>query len=255
MPLDESLLQSYGGLVLPAVEDTANGALTSLDPGRDMLLALFEAAINSELGAAWTAVTNALPAGHRLRGTAPVQDTLPAVPLEQALTQRKSGWPLLCLHRDGRGEFAEYVMERDKLVQPWKLHWIVGPLDIIDQRKILDVGQAIAKVLRLVIRKRGHKAYQSGALQFFGDTGAFSSVELTGYSGPDQAVFGGDKSSTVFWAAEADIVTNELSDFVEGSEESELEALDLTLGVGGGEGILPQLVLASSDAEPDAGPS
>ncbi len=250
MPLDTSLLQTFGATAFPAVEDSDNGALTSLDPGRDMLLALFAAAINSELGAAWTAVTDTLPAGHRLRGTSPVEDTSPAIPTEQNLTQRKAGWPLLVIHRDGRGEFTDYTLELDKLTQPWKLHWIVGPLDIIDQRKILDVGQAIAKILRLVVRKRGHKAYQSGALQFFGDTGAFSSVELTGYVGPDQAGFAGDKSTTFFWAVEADFVTQELSGYVEGSDGADLEAMDLILGVGGGEGTLPDAVLASSDAEP-----
>lgn len=235
---------------MPAVEDSTNGTLTSLDPARDTLLELFAAAINSELGAAWTAVTDTLPAGHKLSGTSPVQDTVPSAPSEQLLTQRKHGWPVLMLHRDGRGEFSDHGLELDKLTQPWKLYWIVGPLDIIDQRKILDIGQAIAKVLRLVIRKRGHRAYQNGALQFFDDTTPLSSVELNSYMGPAHAGFAGESSTVQFWALEVTLTTTEISADLEGSSGSDIEAIDLTLGVGGEEEIMPALVLGQSDAEP-----
>ncbi len=251
MPLSESLLQSFGKLQLPATQDTATNTLASLDPGRDQLLALFQAAINSELGAAWTAVV----AGTKLQGKLLCNDLLPSKPTEQALQQRKSDFPLLCLHRDGRGVAEDFTLERDKLTQPWKLHWILGPVDMIEQRKILDVGQAIFKVCRLVARQRKHRAYQNGALQFFGDTSAFASLDVTGYEGPDQAGFAGGEGKTYYWAVEIDITTTELSDYVEGSEESSLEGADLRLHLGSDEGILPDAVLWSSDAEPGDEPN
>lgn len=251
MPLDESLLQRFGGLQLPAEANETDSTLTSLDPARDTLLALFAAAINSELGAAWTAVVRDLPVDHRLSGTSPVQSTLPFIPTEQHLLQVKKGFPILCLAREGRGEFADHGLELDKLTQPWKLHWIIGPLDVIDQRKILDIGQAIAKVLRLVIRKRGHKAYQSGALQFFDDTTPLSSVELTGFVGPAHAGYAGDASTVIFWAVEADLVTTEISADLEDSGGCDIDALDLMLGVGDETEIVPAMVIAQSDAEPE----
>lgn len=250
MPLSESLLQSFGALELPAVENAADGTLASLDPGRDQLLALFKAAINSELGAAWAAVVDGTRFGEAATPL-PVMDTLPARPTEQTLTQRRSDWPLLCLHRDGRGTFEDHTIGNRRLTQPWKLHWIVGPIDLIDQRKVLDAGQAIAKVIDLVIQQRGHLAYEGGALQFFTNTSSFAGVDLKGYQGPDQAGFAGDRSTTFFWAVELDLETVEVSNYREGSFGL-VDALDVTAGVGGGEGVQPALVIGSSDAEPSA---
>jgi hypothetical protein len=249
MPLSESMLQTMGGLTLPAVEDSDNDTLASLDPARDQLLAFFAAAINSELGAAWTAVTDTLGASHRLYGTSPVQDTLPDEPTEQFLTQRKTGFPLLALHRVGTGQYQRLTLELTRLVQPWKLYYILGPLDIIDVRKLKDVCVAVGKIVALATHTRKHKAYDDEALQFFD---LFTSVRVVSHEGPGQAAYAGDSSTTIFWAIEINLETVERSGYVEGSEGSDAEALDVIAGVGGDEGIQPELVLGSSDAEPSA---
>jgi hypothetical protein len=229
MPLSESMLETMGGLSLPAVEDSDNSTLASLDPGRDILLALFAAAINSELGAAWTAVTNTLGVGHRLYGTSPVQDTLPDEPTEQVLTQRKTGFPLLALHRTGSGTFEDMTMEITRLTQPWKLHYVLGPLDIIDSRKLKDVCIAAGKVVALTLRERKHLAYEDGDLQF---EDVFSSIRVVSQEGPTQAGFGGSEDSTMYWAIALNLETTEISDDVEGSTGL-LDAADFIFGVGG----------------------
>jgi hypothetical protein len=249
MPLDESLLQEFGALRLPAVENASELTLTSLDPGRDILLALFAAAINSELGAAWTAVVDSLGASHRLNGTNPVQSTLPAEPTAAILQQVKKGFPILALHRSGTRTFSDYTLERDLKTQPWTLHYILGPLDVIDHRKVADIGVAVDATLALVIRQRRHRAYQDGALQFFDDTCAFASIALNSSEGPAAGQYG-DKDSPLYLAMEMALTTTELSGYVAGSEESALEAVDLHLHLGSDEGILPDAVLWSSDAEP-----
>ncbi len=250
MPLDESSLETLGGLTLPAVEDSENATLASLDPGRDILLALFAAAINSELGAAWTAVTNTLGAGHKMQGTSPVQSTLPDEPTEQYLTQVKKVFPLLALHRMGAGTYTQLTLETIRLVQPWKLYYILGPLDVIDSRKLKDACVAVAKIVAIVIRDRKHLAYEDGDLQFFD---LFSSIRAVSHEGPGQAAYAGDSSTVIFWAIEINLETIEKSDYVDGSE-ADFEALDVTAGVGGSDGVQPELVLGSTDSQPSVDP-
>jgi hypothetical protein len=248
VPLSESMLQSFGGLTLPAVEDADTDTLASLDPGRDLLLAFLAAAINSEIGAAWSAITGMSSVGHRLDGTSPVQSTLPDEPTEQALTQVKKGFPLLALHRSGTGTYEDLTMEITRLTQPWKLHYILGPLDIIDSRKLKDVCVAVAKVVALAIRERRHLAYESGDLQF---ENIFSSIRVVSQEGPTQAGFGGNEESTVYWAVALNLETTERSDDIEGSTAL-VEAADFIFGVGGEEEILPALVMGQSDEDPNA---
>jgi hypothetical protein len=253
VPLSESMLQSFGGLTLPAVEDADTDTLASLDPARDLLLAFFAAVINSEFGAAWSAIVNMSQVGHRLDATSPVQSTMPAEPTAERLQQVKKGFPLLALNRNGSGQFEDFSLEQDKLTQSWTLHYIIGPLDIIDHRKVSDICQAIAKTLRLAVRQRRHRSYQDGALQFFGDTCSLASVDLVGFEGPGAGQYGGD--SPLYLVTEYEIKTTELSGYVDGSEESNLEAADLRLHLGSDEGILPDAVLWSSDAQPGDEPN
>ena len=254
MTVADSMLQTFGGLTLPAVADSDKLALTSLDPARDLLLAFFAAVINSEFGEAWTDVTDELGAGHRLASTTPVQSTLPAEPTATRLQQVKKGFPLLALNRNGSGTFEDFTLEQDKLVQSWTLHYIIGPVDVIDHRKVADISQAIAKTLRMAVRARKHRAYEDGALQFFGDTCSLASVDLVGFEGPGAGQYG-DRDSPVFLVTEYEIRTTELSGYVENSEESSLEAQDLILHLGSDEGILPNAVLWSSDAQPGDEPN
>jgi hypothetical protein len=251
MPVQtESLYQSFGGTTFPTTAADVTDTLVSLDPGRDLLLELFASAINSELGEVWTAVTGTMGTSHPFAGTTPVQGKLPEEPTRQNLTSLKKGFPLLALHRDPEEEtkYEPYTLEVDKLTQQWKLHYILGPLDVIDQRKLKDIGQAVAKIVKLVIKKRGHPSYQSGALQFFGDTGSFSRVDLLSSKGPTQAGFGEGSDTTIYWSMLMKLETEELSSFVEGSL-AEVEAADISVGIGGGEGILPDAISAQTDAQ------
>ena len=247
MPLAESMLQVFGGLQLPPTGDEETGG-ASLDPARDMLLEFFQAVINSELGTAWTTATAGLPADHLVgKSTTPVAWCYPDEPTQQLLTQTKCAFPILALHRSGSGTFGDHGFERDKLTQTWRLHYILGPLDVIDRRKLKDFCVAAAKCIRLAIRQRRHKSYQNGALQFFGDTSALAGVELQSVeTGP--AVFTGGDGASPYWAAEMVLETVELSGWVEGSEESDLEGMDVVVGVGDEHEIAPALILGSTDA-------
>ena len=242
MTAADSLYTTFGGLTLPAEADEDTGTLASLDPARDQLLEFFKTVINSEFTEAWADVTDN-PLGTSLT---PVADTLPAEPTQQVMTERKCGFPLLALHRDGTGVFEDYTLERDKLTQPWKLHYILGPLDVLGQRKLGDLCQAVAKTIRKVIRQRRHMSYQDGALQFFGNTSALAGIELNSYECGNAAFAASGEGTTIYYAAEMTLTTLELSDYVEGSEESDLTGLDLVVGVGDEEEILPDTILAST---------
>jgi len=253
MPLEtESMFERIGGLELPARASLiANQSLAPLDPGRDLLLALFEAAINSELADAWRAATSGNSFYDNLL---PVQDTLPCEPTEKLLTQRKTGFPLLAIHRSGSGRYEPHTLELTRLIQPWTLHYILGPLDAIDQRKLLDVCVAIAKIVALVIRRRGHASFEAGALQFFSVDAAdpfrapaFTSLRIVSHEGPGQAAFGGEASAVTYWAIEMALETTELSGH-DSDAEGLLDGADFTVGVGGDD-ILPAMVLASTDDE------
>lgn len=253
----ESLYQRLGSLELPVHgDDIGTSGFAALDPMRDLLLELFASAINSELGEAWTKILTAIGGVRENLGATPVTDKLPDEPTEQALRQRKSGFPLLAVHRSGTGAYEEMTLEITRLRQPWSLHYILGPLDVIDARQLKDVCVAVAKIVALVIQKRGHRSFQGGALQFFGggspdSPSLFTSIKLVSHEGPGQAVFGGDSSTTIYWAIEMRLETTEISSDVDGADSCELDGIDLTVGVGGGEGLLPAMVIAKSDQDPN----
>jgi hypothetical protein len=258
MPLEnESLYQKLGGLDLPVMAgDVGVSGLAALDPGRDLLLALFASAINSELGDAWTVALGNVGGARANLGASPVTDTLPDEPTEAVLQQRKCRFPLLALHRSGTGNYDQVTLELGRLTQPWTLHYILGPLDVIDARQLKDVCVAVAKIVALVIRKRGHKSYQNGALQFFGanspdDASPFTSLRIVSHEGPGQAAFGGDTSSTIYWAIEIRLESTEVTSDAEGADSCDLEGMSLTVGLGGGEGVLPSAIVAKTDSDPN----
>ena len=138
-------------------------------------------------------------------------------------------FPLLAVHRSGVAQYAMHTLELGRLTQPWSLHYILGPLDIIEGRQLKDICVAVAKIVGRVIKRRGHAAYQGGRLQFFGDVAGepapFSSVRLVSHEGPGQAVFGGNESAVLFWAIEMRLETTELTrddPDAEGGEDSEV---------------------------------
>lgn len=244
--ITDSMLRTWGGLELPAeAGDLSENALTSLDPGRDVLLALFASAINSELGEAWTAAVATLPSTHPLYGTQPVEDTLPFEPSAHVMTERKAGFPLLSLSREGTATVEEYTLEKDKLTQQWTLCYVLSPLDVLDKRKLGDMMSAVPKVVALAIKQRGHASYSS-SLQFFDH---FASIRMTG-SQVGNVQFA--ENSPIFWhICEMTLETVEITGYRDGAFGI-AEAVDYTIGVGGDEGVQPSLVLGSSDQDPES---
>jgi hypothetical protein len=172
-----SINESLGGTVFPADIGTDKQA-TSLDPAREVITGLIRQAIISELGTAWTQVTNTI--GGRWAGTSPVQDTLEIQPTAQAITERKSSLPLLCVYRMGSPTFETHSTQKELMTQEWGVVWILGQADIAERRKLSDFLQAGAKLIRLVTEKRWHPDYDGGVLQFFSNNGAIGKILLTG---------------------------------------------------------------------------
>lgn len=252
MPLEtESLFQSLGDLELPfRTADVGVAWLAALDPSRDLLLELFASAINSELSEAWAAVK---ASSSKTLAATPVADRLPDEPTEKLMTSRKAAFPLLALHRTGVATYDPITLEITRLTQPWGLHYILGPLDAIDARQLKDICVAVAKIVVLVIRQRGHRSYQGGALQFFGEHSPdqhspLTSVRLVSHEGPGQAVFGGESSTITYWAIEMRLETTEISGY-DPEVEAELDAANITVGVGGTEGTLPAAIVAATDQD------
>ena len=248
------MFERLGGLELPVRgSDIGTTWLAALDPQRDRLLDLFASAINSELGEAWTKAKQGFRKG---LGDRPVATKLPDEPTESLLTQLKTPFPLLAIHRSGTGTYEEFTLEITRLKQPWSLHYILGPLDAIDQRQLKDICIAVAKIVALVIRRRGHQSFEGGTLQFFGDgspeaPAPFSSIKIVSHEGPGQAVFGGAASGTIYWAIEMRLETSERSSYVDDAHGCELDGADITIGVGGSEGVLPAMIIAKTDQDPN----
>lgn len=256
--MTDSLYEGFGGLSLPVDSSGSPTTLTSLDAARSTLAALFKAALNAELATIWALAAATGP----LAGTSPVQEAFELPPTSERMKQRKAAFPMLCVYRDGTGVFEQHTLngQVERLTQPWTVDYILGPLGVGDERKLLDVFTAAEKTIRLVIRKRGHAAYQSGALQFFpnadanGDVPLFpassllGSVELKSCDGPPhyQARFAGD-AQTIYHAISMHLETVEYTYDVDGADPM-VEAADFNVGVGDGTGTIADFIVASTDA-------
>lgn len=237
-----SLYQSIGGLVLPVEADDVTDTFAPLDPGRDILLDLFATALNSELQAPFTVVA----AGTPLSGRSVVQTKWPWRPRSAVSKCTAADYPLLCVYRDGEARWEAYRIDHDRLTQRWAVDYILGPLDVADERKLCDILTAVPKVLALVLRKRGHPDYRSGELQFFEGRGGFASIAMIEHSiGQAQFAGGGIDDSPLYWAVSTTLETTEVDG--ENSElYPELAGASLTLGVGGENDSLPGVVSADT---------
>ncbi len=243
--MSDSVFQSFGGLSMPVPIDGVT-SLTSLDPARDRLLELFESAINSEFGTVWSQVLADMPSGFALAGTSPVQDTLPMEPHLEVVQERKCSFPLLCLHRTGNYTVEPFLMDEDKLTQEWHLHYILGPLDIGGQRRILDIGQAIGKLVAAVIRDFGHQSYESGANQI--EAAGLMSLRISGGVPIGRAAFNDNGKSVAYWATRVTLESTEVSAPLT-DQLSDFDGMDISLDVGGANepDISPDFVSASTD--------
>lgn len=239
-----SIYRRDGAVSFPATPGTVTTTLEPLDPGRDILLGLFKQAIESELGTAW----NTARSGTVLASVAVVADTWPGQPTREVMLTRKASFPLLCVYRTGTATIEELTMDIERTVQPWSVDYILGPLPVEDQRRLLDVLGAIARVVKLVIRRRGHPDFDGGALQFFEGTGQFASVALKSFE-IGSAPFGGE-DQPLYHAISLTLETVETDGSVEGVDTA-LEGASFTFGLTGNEGTLPASVIVDTDTPVD----
>lgn len=242
------LADSFGGLKLPiSTAAPGNEGLAGQDPARKVLLDLFAAAINYELGPIWTKVVAEFGTDHVLSGTQPVQYKLELAPNPNVLEQVKVAWPLLTLHREGAGEYDDFTLSIRRLTQQWQLNYILGPTSIEDIRRVGDATVMAAKVIDAVIRNRGHNAYDNGAAQFGAGKGSLSKVLLKSQEGPGQAALIGDEKNVLYYAITLNLETTELLE-----EDPEaygpLDGASFAFGVGGGEGTINGLLYADTDS-------
>jgi hypothetical protein len=242
----DTLYQRMGGTQFPLDVSQYTDSFAALDSTRDRLLELFAAAANAEFGDAWASVTGALPSGHVLKGTQPVQDKLPMEPNAQLMGQRKTAFPLLALHRTGSPTYEEHLIDQGQKRQQWLLHWVLGPLDIEAVRKLSDLCPAFGDLVWMVIRQRGHAAFESGALQFFPGTGSLSSVRLVNQVGFGETPYGGDETSKLYWSTVFTLETLEVA-YDDQEAFGNLDAVDIRLNGGDGTQVVPALILAASD--------
>ena len=246
------IVQRIGDLSFPVDATEVTDTLCPLDPARARLTALFKAAINAEFGDVWTTVTDTLSASHPLYGTSPVQDTLELDPSHKTMTERKCAFPLLCVYRTGEGAQEQHTLFIEKFTDKWGVDYFLGPLDVGDVRKLQDICNGIVKLISSVVRRRGHPAYESGALQFFPDLGGLAEVTVKSHVGPGQAKFAGDESGTVYYALSIILETVELLKD-EDAEAGDFIATDYSVAVGSSEELVPDLIEAATDTPYQAG--
>lgn len=245
------LFRTHGAVGFPVIEgDVDDGQLYSaLDPARDRMLALFKVAINYELAHSTTAVVSTSPWGVAVAGTAlddgrlPVADTFYEPP-GRTTVQADLKYPLLALWREG-GEHVEHTLAIEGMQSRWQLHYILGPLKVEDERRLAAAIVGALRVVQLTIAMQGHPAYQDGDPQFFAGVGGLASVKLSSHTvGP--ASYGEQDSGMVFQSAQMLIETLELDGWADGYA-ADFEGVTFKLGVGGSDGVRPEVVIARTE--------
>jgi hypothetical protein len=234
-----AIYERTGDFALPIPDSLATGNLSALDPVRGRLLGLFRAALTAELATVWGQVS-----GTSLDGKAVVQSTLELEPTHQVVQAANLEYPLLALHRSGPGVVESQTLEIDKVTQTWTLHYILGPLDVASQRKLCDILIVVPRIIQAVIRRRGHEAYESGALQFFPDTGGLQSIRIVNFESGSARFAGND---VPIFAVTVNLEIAETVTDVPGAE-GDFDSVSMDVGIGGGEGVIHGLLFADTDA-------
>jgi hypothetical protein len=240
-----TLFQRFGGFEFPAEAQDVTDTLAPLDPGRDILLGLFAQALTSELSAAWAVVS----AGTVLAGTSVVQSQLPLAPSPELITTVAKPFPLLAVSRTGTATFEEHTLDIERMTQQWDVAYVLGPLPPEDQRRLVDVLQAAAKVIALTVKRRGHPDYDNGALQFFAGKGHFGAARVAQYE-VGQAKFAGGDDAPHYHVLSLQLETVEYESWLEGAA-APMEGMSMSIGVGNDGGFLPDVVRIDSDTIPD----
>lgn len=250
--MTDSVWQRFGGTKLPVLAtDIDATALTfeALDPARDSLADLFAAAIRAELGtgsdSAWATVCASLPSGCSLRNsTNPIGSVIKLEPSARVMKELRAAPPALAVHRTGEVEYHDVSTEKTFRVQKWNVHWIAGPLTVGELHKLHDAVLAVSATVQRTIMRRGHPAYQSGAVQFGTDTSYLASVKMLSHEA-GQAQFAEGEEAPLYLACRCVLETSERT--VDLDEGGELLGLSLTAHVGDAVEVLPGLVIGLSE--------
>jgi hypothetical protein len=245
------------GLATFPTDSTAESTLTSLDPARDIFLAVLKAAINYELGGRWQAAAS----DTQLVDTEPVQSSHPQEPDRDYMREVKVSFPALFLHREGDSEIVPFSLSRQKVTQKWQVHWILGPLGAANRRKLTDAFPFVAKLIAEVVEQGGHPAYAvegSGqrALRVLteDDYCGFASARFVS-SQSGAAGFADEAQSPPYWSLTAEIETTEITGFADSTYGTYPLNVEWNLGTGNADaeddGIIEDLFRAESDEEPD----
>jgi hypothetical protein len=231
-----SLYRTVGGTAFP-LSDTDETTAASLEPGRDILLALLAAALNDELAARWTDAA----ASSSLAGTTPVADTLADEPDPHILQTTEQSFPLLAVYWTGEGSWEELDLSQGQLTRTFAVDYILGPLTAGDRRKMLDFLAAALKVMLLVIDRGGHRAYATtpghatqpklvlgpgaGTANWSKCTVAPNSIRRGPAKFSDQ--------ETLYWAVSLDVLATEIESPTDGDPRSnDYEGVNASLGTG-----------------------
>ncbi len=248
--MTDSLLVQVGASSMPSkAADVSATELTlaSLDPARDVLLACLAAAINFELGPAWTTVTNAIGS---LIGSQPVVDTWPGSPTPEVVLQRKTAFPCLFLCRDGLATYDDFTLSRRRRTQHWGLHYIMAPVSIGERRKIDDALTYVGDVVMATIERGGHPAYTGGprALASVG----FSTLKITSTQMGQAKFAEGEAAAPTYNAISCVLESTEIMKPVPGTA-APFNGTSFGLGTGDASGVIPAFVNVDTEAPVGAG--
>lgn len=249
---NDFLFRKFGDVAFPTGAVQNAQLFSILDPARDKLIALFKAAINQELAHSTTTVAANSPwsivrANTILSNAMPVQDVSYLQPTSDLLKESNWGMPLLCVYRTS-AIHEEFTLQREMIRTTWGVDYILPPLAADERRKLAAMLVGVRSLLTLVIRKRSHPAYQGGALQFGQGYGGFDTMRITA-SAEGPAQFSDQAGSNYYYAVHLDIETTELDNTTE--SYTDFDGVDLSVGLGGADGTLPDAVQARTDTNPD----
>jgi hypothetical protein len=164
MTAANSLHQSMGAMSFPL---STGSDFEDIDPAPDILLELFAAAINAELLPRWSAAVASTP----LWDSQPVQTKLPTLPDADALKQVAVKFPLRAVSRaETPVQTEEFSIDRSKETWRWDVDYLLCPLTIGNKLALEPALTAVGRILNMVIREGGHRAYATQTAQGFTQT-------------------------------------------------------------------------------------
>lgn len=245
------LFDNFGDVSFPTLgSDVDDTQLFSVfDPARDRLLSLFKTAINVELARSTTIIATdspwyAVTPNTSLDGKMPVVDTFYKMPSRAAFRETKLDYPLLALYRV-KTTAEEHTLSYEKQTCSWGLDYILGPLKEDEYRRVGGALEAVKKIVHLVIKKRGHPEFESGALQFFPGVGGLAAMRVVeAVEGP--AEFGEEGEGLEFMALHMELESVE-HEHQQDDAYPDFEGATIHMGVGGENDAAPDVIIARTE--------